>query len=105
MAANRVVSDNLRRKAIFDTHSWMGIAESNKMEADKWHKAYDTEHTRGQGLGAANVDLQEALIVCNADKSKLKAWATLGKIGVISVGVGVGAVAAVAIINATKQKN
>ncbi len=104
MAANRIVSDQMRRQAVRVMYGWMSLADNNRAEADKWKKSYEAEHARGLSLGAKTIEQQEALIACNADKSKLKAWATIGRIGVISVGVGVGAVATVAIINATKQK-
>ena len=102
MAANRIVSNELRRRAAWERAAWERIADAEGERAKTIQNALEAEQVRTRTLAASNIRLQEGMIACNATASALKGWASVGKVSTFVVGVGVLGITTVAILNAAR---
>lgn len=87
MAANRLVSDQLRREAVWNKHAWMNVAEQERKKAEVTNNALDLSQKQVGILSSDNLELRSALISCQSSVAGYRMWATIGKFCVIGGGV------------------
>lgn len=86
MAANRLVSDQLRRQLAWDKTAWMRVADKERERADKHEASFLAERDRNKLM---KENLEQATTVahkCCAKARRSATWATVGKVGVVTVG-------------------
>jgi hypothetical protein len=88
MAANRFVSDRLRREAVWDNHAYQRILERKEQESAALRGALQASEEKSAEVATQSWERFDLLIQERAKNARLIPWATIGKVAVITVGVG-----------------
>lgn len=102
MAANRKVSDALRKEALGDKLVWQDLAGRTQRLADSLRTQVWVEQEKGHQKDDMLGISQGNLMACREKNAKLSGWATVGKVWTIALGGSVLGLTTIAVIHAVR---
>lgn len=102
MAANRYVSDQVRRQALWDVRSYQLIIDRKDRENEALRGAFAASEEKNTQLTAQSWERFDLLTQEREKNAKLSGWATVGKVWTIALGGSVLGLTTIAVIHAVR---